>query len=636
VTYDVYGGAILSNVYESLVWFNQSSPTTLIPWLAQSFTSSNNSADWNFTLRSGIQFSDGESLNSTAVYFSFYRELLTDGSSPTGYGTQYSYDIQQFLNTSLSSVLCCPQTYNANYVQKVLAQNFVQIQSPMTFEMHLIHPGAEFPFVIAGYNYGDIIAPMYVMQQDLALWNQSSTGYKLPYPELSGNLSTMIQQYFLDEVSTCGSGVTPKGCGETYLDGSFQGSLAGTGPYLIKSVAKDSSLIEMVVNPNYWGGPYQYMNGAKINPTFKTLDFKFVPSISTREIDLKNAALSGQAMMIDVPETNLYDVADRNAWNQNGTLVSTGQGVTLWGPYQEIKTNLFYFGVNVTNPQTLSYYKFQPFADIRFRLAFGDSVNMSQMNQLYNSNLGSVANNLIPPGLAPAGVYNASIKPAYSYNLSAVQNLLLDVMFHPITKFTFTNGSAAPPGLFNNTFGCSALNAQGQCSNPIPQTILFSYPSGRVTQEAIFNQMATVLNNVSTTYNMGLSFVLQPLPIGELYAEAFSGYLMFRGSGGYGADYNYVLNFLAANFPPGSPGAAAVGWNLTAEGPLYQQAAAASASGNLTSLIKISNQMNELANNDVMYMYTFYPETFYVTTSNVHGLQYNPAIDGVVYCAYIS
>ncbi|MHB8566027.1 MAG: ABC transporter substrate-binding protein [Nitrososphaerales archaeon] len=631
VAYDPYGSAIDANVYESLLWFNQSSPTQLIPWLAQSFTASPDHANWNFTLRSGITFADGNPLNASAVYFSFYRMLLTDGSSPTGYGTQFAFDIQQFLNTSLSSVLCCAQTYNAKYVQEVLAQNFVQITGPMTFNMHLINPGAEFAYVIAGYNWGAIIDPTFVMQHDLALWNQSSSGYHLPYPQLSGSLSNMMQQYFLDEVATCGSGITPQGCGTTYLDGSYQGSLAGTGPYTLQSVAQDSSLIVFQANPNYWGGAYQFMGGQKIVPTFKTLQFKYVPSLSTREIDLKNAALSGQAVMIDVPPSNLYDVANRNSWTQNGTLNSIIPGVTLWGPYQELKTNLFYFGVNVTNALTGDYYKFQPFADIRFRLALADSVNMTVMNQLYNNNLGSVAQNLIPPGLAPAGVYNPSIEPVYNYNLTAVGSYLLDAMLHPLTKFTFTNGTAAPTGFFNNTFGCPALNSQGQCTNPIAQTITMSYPNGRAVQEAIFNQMASVLNGISSQYNMGLSFVLQPLPIGQLYAEAFSGYLYFRGSGGYGADYNYVLNFLAANFPPGSPGAAAVGWNLTAMGPLYQQAVKASASGNLSGLIQVTNQMNELANQEVMYMYTFYPAVFYVTTSVVQGFQFNPALDGNIY-----
>ena len=631
IAYDPYGSAIDGNVYESLLWFNQTSPTQLIPWLAQNYTVSSDHANWNFTLRSGISFADGNPLNSTAVYFSFYRTLMTDGSSPTGFGTQFAYDIQQFLNTNLSSVLCCTQTYNSTYVQQVLAQNFVQITGPMTFTMHLINPGAEFAYVIAGYNWGAIVDPTYVMQHDLALWNQSSTGYKLPYPQLNGNLSNMIQEYFLDMVATCRSGITPQGCGTTYLDGSFQGSLAGTGPYVLQSVAQDSSLIVFQANSNYWGGAYQYMGGQKLVPTFKTMQFKYVPSLSTREIDLKNAALSKQAVMIDVTAANLYDVADRNTWTTNGTLRSIIPGVTLWGPYQELKTNLFYFGVNVTNALTGDYYKFQPFADIRFRLALADSVNMSVMNQLYNNNLGSVAQNLIPPGLAPNGVYNPSIKPAYSYNLTAVENYLLDAMYHPMTKFTFTNGTAAPTGFFNNTFGCSSLNSQGVCSNPISQTIPLSYPNGRAVQEAIFNQMAAVLNGISAKYNMGLSFVLQPLPIGQLYAEAFSGYLYFRGSGGYGADYNYVLNFLAANFPPGSPGAAAVGWNLTAMGPLYQQAVKASASGNLSGLIQVSNEMNELANHEVMYMYTFYPSVFFVTTSVVQGFTFNPALDGNIY-----
>ena len=55
----------------------------------------------NFTLRSGIKFADGEDLNSTAVYFSLNKLVITDNAAPTSFGTQGSWILQQLLNTSL-------------------------------------------------------------------------------------------------------------------------------------------------------------------------------------------------------------------------------------------------------------------------------------------------------------------------------------------------------------------------------------------------------------------------------------------------------------------------------------------------------------------------------------------------------
>jgi ABC-type transport system substrate-binding protein len=618
-------------VYENLLWYNGSSATQLIPWLASNYSVSSNEANWNFTLRSGITFADGEPLNATSVYFSYYRALLTDGSTPNTHGTEGASSLQKFLNSSLSSSLCsCAQTYNSQYVQEVLAQNFVHVTGPMTFTFNLLNPTSEFSDIIAGPNTVQIVAPMYVMEHDLALWNQSSTSYTLPYPNLSGNLSSMIQQYFLDEVATCNSGITPNGCGTTYLDGSYQGSLAGTGPYTIQSVASDSSLIVLKANPNYWGGPFQYSGGSKIAPTFTTVDLKNVPQLSTREIDLKSAAQSGQAMIADIPNTNLYDVANRSAWLNNNQLVSSIPGISLYGPYTSLAYQAYAFDSNVTNPQTGTYYTFQPFADIRLRLAFADSVNLTSLLQSAANGLDAAANGPIPPGTAPAGSYNASITPLYSYNLTAVQDLLLSAMENPITHFTFVNGTVAPSGVFDNTFGCVTLNNNGMCSNPVPQTITLVYPDGDGVEEAIYDQMANAVNNASGTYNMGLTVTVEPLPIGSIFPyvvsdELYLNLLGFAPSDSYALDYLQVL----------SPGMAIppTGWNVTAFGTLYQQAQLAAASGNNTGLAKVTNLMVELSNQNVYYIYAYFFEYFFASTSNISGVSYNIPLTSIYYFA---
>jgi ABC-type transport system substrate-binding protein len=309
VSYDIYGASVEQNVYEPLLWFSGTNGQEIIPWLAQSYSISSDGKTLTAQLRSGISFADGETLNSTAVYFSYNRLLVMDGSAPVGHGTQASWIVQQLLDPSLSTTLCsCTQTYGRQYAQKVLAENFVQITGPLTLQLHIMNPNSALPFLLANL-WANIVAPDYVMQHDIALWSQPSKGYTLPYSTLSGNATDQMNQYFMDYQATCNAGATPKGCGDVYLDSSTGGSLAGTGPYTIQSVDTASNVIKMVANPNYWGGP----NG-NIHPHIQTVTYKFVPDQTTREIDLRDAAASGQAMVIDVTPTNIYDVADRTSF----------------------------------------------------------------------------------------------------------------------------------------------------------------------------------------------------------------------------------------------------------------------------------------------------------------------------------
>ena len=126
----------------------------------------------SFSLRSGIQFADGEPLNSSAVYFSLNRILIEDGSTPVSHGTA-SWIVQQLLNASLSTALSGhTQPYTSTWVNEVLAQDFVQITGPLTFNLHLENPNAAWP-VIIGASWAVILAPNFVMQHDLSLWNRS-------------------------------------------------------------------------------------------------------------------------------------------------------------------------------------------------------------------------------------------------------------------------------------------------------------------------------------------------------------------------------------------------------------------------------------------------------------------------------
>ncbi len=628
VSYFSYDFGVMQNVYEPLLFYNGTCSTCIIPWLAQSFTSSQDLKSYSFTLRSGITFADGEKLDATAVYFTLNRLLVMDGSTPIGHGTQASWIVQQLLNTSFSTTLGGKVTYNSAYVDSVLGENFVQTTGPLTFTLNVMQPNSAFPYLL-GNEWANIVAPNYVMQHDLALWNQTSAGYTLPYPTLSGDEMTMIKQYFYDEVATCNAGLTPSGCGTTYLDHSYAGSWAGTGPYTIQSVGKTTNDIVYQANPNYWGGPY----ATKIMPQYQTATINYVPDQATREIDLRNAARSGQALTVDVTNDHVYDVADRNMWLNNNQLQSTVPGVTLYGAYSGYVTLFDPFDMNVTNIFTGKPYTFQPFADRRFRLAFADAVNMTSIDLAVNNNLGQVALNVIAPGLPPEGAYNKMNTPVYSYNLAAVQNLLLDAMMNPVTSFTLENGEPAPAGTYNNAFGCTTLTA-GKCTNPVPQTITLVAPIGDTVDLAIMNTIAGNVNNVSATYNMGLTVTVEPIPVGTMITEAFSGNLYMYALG-WLADYPWAIDFLGPMYAPSQTYPAPDGWNIPAMGQLYQDAVKASGAGDLATIVKDTDAMNTIANQAVMYLWTFYPETFYAYTSNVQGFFWNPStiVDGPYFAA---
>ena len=627
VSYFSYDYNVMQNVYEPILWYNSSCATCVIPWLASSYSGNTAGTQYTFTLRNGISFANGEALNSSVVWFNLNRALIDDGSTPVGHGTQSAWLIQQLSNQSLSTFFGGAQKYGASYVNEWLAQNFVKVTGQYTFTVNVENPNAAFPYLFSN-PIVDQLAPGYVEQHDLALWTASSAGYTLPYPTLSGNFTQKAIQYLDDLSATCNAGSTPNGCGGTYLNTSTNGSMAGTGPYTMTSDDTSTNTITLQANSNYWGAPYQFGNGQKIEAQIKTVVFKYVADQTTREIDLQNAAKSGTAMTIDVEGTNLYDVASKSAWlGSPPSLTSTTNGVSLYGPYPFLSTLFDPFGTNVTSPLTGEYYAFQPFADQRIRLAFSDAVNMTQELISNNDNLGQVADNVVPPGLPPAGVYNSSITPAYSFNTNESATLLLQAMEHPITSFNFVNGTKAPAGLFDNSFGCTSLNSKGVCDNPVTQTIPLVYGSGDTADEAIFNDIAGAINTISTTYNLGLNVVVQPLPTGQMITEAFSQPThLYLYALGWIDDYPWVLDFTGnmLAYPGTYPGTS--GMNFAAMNTLYQDSLNASATNNLPALIKYSNEMNALSNKEVMYLWTFNVVNFVTMTSNVQGLYWNTSL----------
>ena len=96
-------------------------------------------------------------------------------------------------------------------------------------------------------------------------------------------------------------------------------------------------------------------------------------------------------------------------------------------------------------------------------------------------------------------------------------------------------------------------------------------------------------------------------------------------------DYPWTLDFLGSLYAPGQAFPSPDGWNLTQMSTYYQDALKASSSNNVSALIHYSDEMNILANREVMYLWTLYPANFVVITSNIQGYYYNPGLWGIYF-----
>lgn len=590
VSYYEYDYEIMNNQFEPLLWYNGNSTTEIIPWLASNYTQVS-PTQYTFQLRQNITFQDGTPFDAQAVWFSFNRLLMIDGYSGTGApGTQAAWIVQQMLNRSLSTFFGVTQSHDSAWVQAVLAENFVQIVDNHTVNLNLQHPTTQFPFLLSN-EWATIYSPSFVVSHDFP--SACAT------PDCPA--STINYTAYFDHIA--GDGLVK----DNYLDLPAQGSKAGTGPYYIDSVNPTTYEVVMKANPNYWGGAPNW-SGPPIKVALKELDFLYVPDFATRLLDAK----AGKATSIGVSTSDIYSVADRTQWLQNGVLVSTVPGMTLEGPFPQYVTDWFNFLTNVTDSAG-NIRPFQPFADLRWRLAVADSINVTDAEITINNRFGIAANNLIPPGLAPNGAYDPTLTVPYSYNLTTMAALITDACKNPLTSFVDENGHPYPAGKIDNS-----------CNPSNPQSVQFYVPAGDATDEKYLTVMADNLNQVSNP--LGVTFSIVPVPGGQQYTLE-SEHQIYLNWGGWVADYNNVIDWLG---PMELASGAYPSWNnmnYTVLNNLYQQALTDDAQGNIQGLLSVNHQMQQYSNNAMLYMYTEFPLTYAFHSSWLGGWYYQEAMN---------
>lgn len=87
VNYETAGGPFLGAVYDPLVKAVGTSKVEIVPWLAESWTKSDDGMVYTFKLRPGVKFHDGTALNAEAVKFSFERMFAMNAGAVANFNT---------------------------------------------------------------------------------------------------------------------------------------------------------------------------------------------------------------------------------------------------------------------------------------------------------------------------------------------------------------------------------------------------------------------------------------------------------------------------------------------------------------------------------------------------------------------
>ncbi len=345
VTFSTPGWAVVQQVYQGLVQYNGSSSTSFVGVLAQNWTESANGLHWNFTLRSGVHFSNGDPYNAYVQWYSFYRSLLLE-SGPEFILEQnfFSTDFNPSNPLNYSSSIANVTSWNATLVNDLNSWNF---DDPNASEIALMEtPNQSFQVISAdeielnvGYGY---LGPH-------------------PYTYLLASISAP-NSYAVDPNVVDANGGLVEGVPNTWM----ATSMVGTGQYVLTYYnGLPGGGYTLAPDPNYWGKAAALAEpwNLALQPANATLEVTFQDSvdITTNDLEKGYAAtasfayigpgtiheLYGESCLVVQQLPLIYGSTSGSWWiylNQNTypfTNLSVREAVAHAIDYQQIITQAF-------------------------------------------------------------------------------------------------------------------------------------------------------------------------------------------------------------------------------------------------------------------------------------------------------
>ena len=358
VEFTTPGNEITSNVYQGLVQPYLTSNSVYVGQLAQNWTSSPNQMNWNFSLRQGVTFSNGDPFNAYVMWYSLYRTMVVNQAP--------SFILEQNFGTTSPAVNITDSTLNSINYTSPSSANLTLMENP-TQSFQVIN---QYEISLnLGYGYNGNVS----------------------YSALLATL-TAPSSFAVDPKVVLANGGVVANTKNTWM----QTNAVGTGFYLLNSWVQSQS-VKLVKNPNYWADNLSasQLNYA-IQPAIIQNVIIYYKPTSSRIADLK----SGAAQILGAS-----DVSEISG-------LSSVQGI----PNVNVTELPIQFGSAVS-----SYFLYMnPYIDPQFnntdvRAAVANAIDYSGIIHAVFSGLAQTWIGPIPPGFAD---YNQTVQgfSPYTYN----------------------------------------------------------------------------------------------------------------------------------------------------------------------------------------------------------------------------
>ncbi len=181
LNYETFGGSVIQQVYETLIWYNYKDGTSYVPMLAMEVPSvengliSEDGLTYTFNIRPGVTFHEGQTLEPSDVAYSWTRGLLQ--SDPNGPQWLMIEPIMGYTSGDITDSIAegayagDPEALLANAtpeelvaVCELVKSKFVADDAAGTFSVTLAQPWGPFLSTIA-QGWGSVIDPEWAVSQ---------------------------------------------------------------------------------------------------------------------------------------------------------------------------------------------------------------------------------------------------------------------------------------------------------------------------------------------------------------------------------------------------------------------------------------------------------------------------------------
>ena len=375
-------------VYQGLVGYNGSSITQLVPVLAKSWVMEPNGSTYVFIMRPNTYFSNGDPINATTAWFSFYRTILMAQGPGV---SNYEGIIAQF---------------KGPYFLPVGASHAVQYAFHLSSLPSPNQTAAILSQVLSNFNAHNstIEALMSYRNQSVVMLNSSAVEFNLlePYSWFTYDISSGWWGEFADPAFVDAHGGVQAGQANSYINTN---GMVGSGPYVISSVGSEMSSITLKANSNYWAAKATDVPWTLAAPKIPNVIIEYGASHADRvaEFDSNQAQLS----YVSIPAFNSLYGGYQYKQYVPFSKVFENEGMQPGVGYIALNTQVY--PTNITD----------------FRLALVHAVNYTQIiDSIYAFNGTALAGMYVGPITPTMPLYNPDHLPVYSFNLTLAEQYL--------------------------------------------------------------------------------------------------------------------------------------------------------------------------------------------------------------------